>query len=311
MNARPYIVESYPDRGAWIAARAVDGRVSASRVASLLGIVPGGLWREWCRMHEPHLLVETETTAAARGNAYEAGVLELWSRATERAVTPWDQCSVAVSSRFPWLSCTPDATSDGEPVEAKTSRFGGWPDSGTLDLSTVEADPTSGQRTDLARFVFQCIAQAIVLGSPRAHLAVAGPFIDDLHVYVIEVSPATVSAFVAAVLDARSALIAGHPPLDDSDLCAAWARQPRIPERPGVVDATDAQWSAALAWQAADAAAVAAGSRAQVARAALMESIAHVEGIRRGTGRVVWVAPKGKSYRYPKASGFDANQEIE
>lgn len=309
MNALPFHIETHADRAAWVAARSIVGRVSASRVASLLGIVPGGLWREWAHIHEPHLLRDVSSSATARGNAYEAGVLELWSRATGRAALAWDQTSVAVSALYPWLTCTPDATSDGEPVEAKTSRFGGWPDSGALDLSAVEADPTSGQRTDLARFVFQCIAQAIVLGSSRAHLAVAGPFIDDLHIYEIEITPTTVAAFVAAVQDARAALVAGHPPIDDSDLCAAWAKQPRIPKRPGVVAGTVEQWAAAERFAVAVACRKAAESEEKIAKAALSEAMADDAGIEANGRRVIWI--NIKTSRYPKASGFDAAQENE
>lgn len=128
------IVETYPDREAWLAARRDPLVIGASEAALALGVSPyGTAWSLWTSKME-RASEERERAPLRRGNRWESAVLAEYEDASGcRVILPGEKFGkpghlvTLANDRFPWLRESPDAFAidavDGSEghAEAKTA----------------------------------------------------------------------------------------------------------------------------------------------------------------------------------------------
>lgn len=157
-------IEQHPTRDAWLAARSSNHGIGASTATAIVGMSSyRGPWAVWSERNGGP--VQPPSPALIRGQVLEPIVLSVWSAMQSEPVTGYDNAIVR-HPEHPWFYFSPDGirhTRDGPiPVEVKTSRWDkDWPTTPVLEIGNREL------RKD---YIWQPVAQACVLGAPRAEL---------------------------------------------------------------------------------------------------------------------------------------------
>jgi hypothetical protein len=235
---RPQLVETYPTRDAWLAARGGTDRtrIGASEVPAILDVDGsfGTPWDVWAR--KTGALEQRPDTAAeakvkARGQRWESVVLAEYADHTGRdALTPGDvvgQPGALVIVRHAveaWAVCSPDAftldplVGDGA-VEAKTDVAGEW---ARADLTLERAADYTPEIAPAAKLV-QCYWQLETTGLAFVDLVCLLPRYEVRVVRVLRDA-----GHQAELLDQVGAwrerhLVRGEAPeIDASETCGRW-----------------------------------------------------------------------------------------
>lgn len=279
-------LESFPTVDEWVEARRVGDRISASVAGVILGLSPHRRpWDEWAARKRPDLIEphDAETLKAfAVGHAAEDYALRLLAIETGETITTWPQQTIAVADGIPWLTCTPDATdTSGEPIEAKHWRgFVSWPPDGDLTLAS------DFPRLD---WLAQLTIQIVILGAESGRLVVLDSR-GQIHTYRLHVDADTMAALISRLDAWRTAYLLGdaEPPADAAS--DAWRLSITSAPKPAgdTIDADDDTAAAVAEWAAARAALASAAAREEAAKAAVMERVADVPGVRVGSATVSW-----------------------
>jgi len=257
------LIETYPDRAAWLAARG-GTRIGASEAAVVLGVsryrTPWDLWEQ----RQPGAVQPAETEEQAGGHVEEPLVLERYQRILQRqgsaarVLRPAEALGVVgeVVIRHPvheWATCTPDAmkvddwvgwagwhwaftdgglrVDQGGLAEAKSSRiWEGWGESGQ-ELYPPNDGTAWPAPVD---YVIQCYYQLEVTGLPYCDLVVQMPHFWDVRWYRFHRDPVLQAALLEQVGAWRERhLVRGEPPpVDGSDGCGRYLRR-AFPDRLG------------------------------------------------------------------------------
>lgn len=130
------LVETFPTRAAWLAARNGATTIGASDAAKVLGIGPYDCWSFWARKRDADVVEAEDTVATRRGKHMESAVLGFYGDESGNDVIqpgayfgqPGHLVTLA-NINFPWLRESPDAFArdcEGElgHVEAKSAADG-------------------------------------------------------------------------------------------------------------------------------------------------------------------------------------------
>lgn len=131
------LVETFPSREAWLAARNGPTSIGASDAAKVLGIGPYDCWTFWAKKRDAAFIEEGDDAARRRGKMLESAVLGYYGDESGNTIVepgahfgkPGHLVTLA-NAKFPWLRESPDAFAidcEGElgHVEAKTAVEGG------------------------------------------------------------------------------------------------------------------------------------------------------------------------------------------
>jgi len=231
------IVETFPTRAAWLAARRNPHAIGASEAAVALGVSPysdpWALWERKVGRGEDDRTPE-DVEALTRGNRWEPAVLAEYEDASGgRVVEPGAHFGqrghlVTLSNEaFPWLRSSPDAFAVDRwgvlgHVEAKTALDG---DAWTDDRGVIIDHWTDGSETLVpAHYAVQAYVQLAVTGMPWNDLCALVPHRGWLAVRWVRLmrDEATQNALIEALAAWRSRHLVGGepPPVDGSRACS-------------------------------------------------------------------------------------------
>lgn len=237
-------VTRFPTRDAWLAARDVDNRLSASDVVRILHPTAwGGPWDVYARKvygiaHEPSYSVQADLE---RGRDYEPLVLRRYLAETGQAAESFGNALVHHPNG--WLVGTPDALVGDGGVELKTDRIrDGWGPTGT----TIEQWSEGAELLVKPRYAIQVYVYLEATGRPWWDLAVLIPQAFDfpeLRIFRFLRDAETQAAIVRVVGAWRDRHLVAEepPPIDGSGACSRVLAEDGRHGKASKRDATEAE----------------------------------------------------------------------